>query len=133
MRRTGILGVVLAAGLATGCFVEISHVGDPSEAFREAKAEAERLQGRPGPAHHVNVLVWDRDERELVRVSAPLWLVRKVAHNGDIDLGSDEDGDEHWKRAVRRHVNLDELAKAGLGVLVEVEEDAGDRVLVWLR
>jgi hypothetical protein len=133
MRRKSILGVVLAAGLATACFVEIRHVSDPSEAFREAKAEAERLQGRPGPAHHVNVLVYDRDDGELVRVSLPMWLVRKIHHDGEIDLDGDDDGYEHWKRTVRRHVNLNDLAKAGLGVLVEVEEDAGDRVLVWLR
>ena len=154
MRRAGsILAVVLGALLGTACFVEINHVSDPTDAFRQAKADAERLQGRPGPAHDVNVLVYDRDERQLVRVSVPLWLVRKLDHHGDLefdddddhDHGRDHDGhhdgdhegrhdrDDQWKRAVRRHVNLKDLEKAGLGLLVEVDEEAGDKVLVWLK
>jgi len=32
-----------------------------------------------------------------------------------------------------RHVRLEDLEKAGLGVLVEVEEEGGDLVLVWLK
>jgi hypothetical protein len=148
MRRAGgILAVVLGALLGTACFVEINHVSDPTEAFRQAKTDAERLQGRPGPAHDVNVLVYDRGERELVRVSVPLWLVRKLDHHGDLEFDDDDDHDgdhdghhdshhdrdEHWKRTVRRHVSLKDLEKAGLGVLVEVDEEAGDKMLVWLR
>jgi len=144
-RASGILAVVLGAFMGAACFVEINHVADPTDAFRQARTEAERLQGRPGPAHDVNVLVYDRDERQLVRVSVPLWLVRKLDHHGDLDFDDDDDhdhdghhegrhhDDEHWKQTVRRHINLKDLEKAGLGVLVEVDEEAGDKVLVWLR
>ena len=48
-----------------------------------ASRKARRSRGaRPGgkgiPPHHLNVLVYDADDRELVRVSVPLWLARKI-------------------------------------------------------
>jgi hypothetical protein len=109
-------------------------VGDPRAAFAEARDEALAVQGRPGPARELNVLVWDRDDRQLVRVSLPMWLVRKAesaAHEVEYDL--DDEQAEHVHRTLRRHVRLEDLEKAGLGVLVEVEEDDGEQVLVWLR
>src|SRR5262245_64712054 len=63
-------GAVMAAALVLGgCLVEIRHVDDPAAAFGEARSEASHLQGRPGPAHRVNVLVFDESDRKLVRVS----------------------------------------------------------------
>ncbi|HKC12026.1 MAG TPA: sigma factor, partial [Vicinamibacteria bacterium] len=78
MRGGGILGVVLAAGLGSACFVEVHKVSDPRAAFEKARAEAQRYQGKPGPGHELNVLVYDGHDGELVRVSLPLWLVRKI-------------------------------------------------------
>lgn len=40
---------------------------------------------------------------------------------------------ERVKQEIRRHVSLEEIEKAGLGVLVEAEEEDGGQVLVWLR
>lgn len=123
------LGVVSA-----GCLVQIETVRDPSAHFERARREAERLQGRPGPAHELNVLVYDADDRKLVRVQVPMWLARKIANKVDWDEDRRGDGDEERvKRALRRHVDLRELEKAGLGILVEVQEDGGEQVLVWLR
>lgn len=131
-RRTAGALAALLAGLSAGCLVEIERVADPRAAFAQARREAARHQGRPGPARHVNVLVYDREEGQLVRVSVPMWLARKIARHEDgfeLDLG----GDGRAEEKVKRHVRLEEIEKAGLGVLVEVEEDGGDRVLVWLR
>jgi hypothetical protein len=137
MGRAGMLGMAVAA-LSLGeaaCLVQITHVADPRPIFGEARAEAERLTGRPGRAHELNVLVWNRDDRELVRVSLPMWIVRKAERH--IDWDDDAfDGDRRAKDHVRealRHVRLEDLEKAGLGILAEVEEDGGDQVLVWLR
>jgi hypothetical protein len=128
-RRVGGLLAVLVAGLGTGCLVEVDKVADPRPAFEAARREAERYQGRPGPARQVNVLVYDAADGELVRVSVPMWLVRKAArHQEDWDLGDGRTGDK-----VRRHVKVEDLERAGLGTLVEVEEDGGDSVLVWLK
>jgi hypothetical protein len=128
MSRVGLLGILLAAAVGAGCLVQIDHVADPGSAFRDARAEAARVQGQPGPPHQVNVLVFDPDDHKLVRVRVPLWLCRKLERR--IDFHDDE---EHVARTVRRHVRLEDLEKAGLGVLVEVEENDGEQVLIWLK
>jgi hypothetical protein len=137
MGRAGLLGLVVATlGLGeAACLVQITHVTDPRPIFGEARAEAERLTGRPGRAHELNVLVWNHGDRELVRVSLPMWIVRKAERHID---GDDDafDGDRRAKDHVRdalRHVRLEDLEKAGVGILAEVEEEGGDQVLVWLR
>lgn len=138
MRRSTILAPIVAAALSSGCLVEIGHVDDPRPVFREARAEASRYQGRPGPARQLNVLVFDPSDNELVRVSVPMWLARKICKKVDLeddDFRIDFDGDrgDRVARRVRRHVRLEELEKAGRGILVEVEEDGGEQVLIWLR
>ena len=129
MRRPAIL--VLAAILQAGCLVHIEHLDDPGPAFRSARAEALRYQGRPGPAHQINVLVYDPSDREMVRVSLPMWLARKAAAH--VDWADAGNGEDEVSRRVRRHVSLEDVAKAGLGILAEVEDEGGEQVLVWLR
>lgn len=138
MRRSVVPTLLAAAFLAAGCLVQIDHVSDPRPVFREARAEAASSQGRPGPARELNVLVFDPSDHELVRVRVPMWLARKICKRVDLDdddLRGDfeSDRDERIARHVRRHVRLEDLEKAGLGVLVEVEEEDGAQVLVWLR
>jgi hypothetical protein len=130
MRRTAI--VILAAVLQAACFVEVRHVADASVAFREARAEAQRYQGRPGPARQVNVLVYDPDDRELTKVTVPMWLAKKAAGHVDFDAELDGDDEESFRR-VKRRLPIEALDKAGLGLLVDVDEDDGEQVLVWLR
>jgi hypothetical protein len=138
MGRAGLRGLAVAA-LSLGeaaCLVQITHVTDPRPIFGEARMEAERLTGRPGRAHELNVLVWNRDDRELVRVSLPMWIVRKAERHIDWDDDDAFDGDRRAKDHVREalgHVRLEDLEKAGLGILAEVEEEGGNQVLVWLR
>ena len=82
------------------------------------------------------MLVWNRDDRELVRVSLPMWIVRRAERHIDWDDDDAFDGDRRAKDHVRealRHVRLEDLEKAGLGVLAEVEEEDGNQVLIWLR
>jgi len=135
MGRAVLLAVATAVGFSeTGCLVQITHVSDPAPLFREARAEAARLAGRPGPAHELNVLVWNRGDRELVRVSLPMWIVRRAERHVDWNDRDADDNDarDRVRHALRR-VRLEDIEKAGLGVLAEVEEDGGDQVLVWLR
>jgi hypothetical protein len=134
MRRASILGVIVAAAVQAGCLVQITRVKDAGPVFEQARREAERYQGRPGPARELNVLVFDPSDRELVRVSVPMWLVRTVDRRVDWakEVG-DEDDDDRVARRVRRHVRLEDIEKAGLGLLAEVEDEDGEQVLVWLR
>jgi hypothetical protein len=134
VKRAGLLAAMLGAVLATGCLVEVRHVSNPGRAFDQARAEAARVAGRPGPAHQLNVLVFDPDDEKLVRVSVPLWLARKIARHGTDEIDFDDDEvSAHVRERLRHRVKLEEIEKAGLGTLVEVEDDDGTQILVWLR
>ena len=130
MRRSAIL--ILAALLQAGCLVQVPHVTDATGAFREARAEALRFQGKPGPARQLNVLVYDPGDGELVRVSVPMWLAKKAAGHVDWDVDLDAE-DEDTVGRIKRRVPIEALEKAGLGIMAEVDEDGGEQVLVWLR
>jgi hypothetical protein len=129
----------LAVLFQAACFIEVDQVSDARPAFRRARAEAEKVQGKRGPAHSLNVLVYDPDEGKLVRVSLPMWLCRKLEKEVDWDdvdtewSRSDRDNAEQVRRRVKRHVKLEQIEKAGLGMLAEVEDDDGSQVLIWLK
>jgi hypothetical protein len=134
MRRSAILMVAVAALLATGCLVQITKVADPRPIFQQARLEAGRYAGRPGKAREVNVLVYEPDEGQLIRVSLPIWLVKKMEHHVDWDdIDVDDEDAEHVKRVLKRRIRLEDIEKAGLGMLVEVDEEDGEQVLVWLK
>ncbi len=134
MRIRALAVAVLGGLLATGCFVSVSHVSNPSAAFEEARREAARVTGRPGPARSLQVLVYDPGDRELVRVSLPMWLVRKLDHEVDWDDEDwDAEGGDKVRHALRGRLTLRDLEKSALGTLIEVEEEDGEQVLVWLR
>ena len=131
-RRWASVGVALLALVQAACLVEIREVRDPGPAFREARAQAERDQRRPGKAHRINVLVFEQDESRLVRVSVPIWLASKI--EGHVRRG--EETDDALERSVgarlARRIRLEDLAAAGRGLIADVEDDDG-QVLVWLR
>jgi hypothetical protein len=135
MRMRALAVAVLGGLLATGCFVSVTHVSNPAAAFDEARAEAARYAGRPGPARSLQVLVYDPGDRELVRVSLPMWIVRKLEHEAadwDDEAWDDEGGDK-VRHALHGRLSLRDLEKAALGTLIEVEEEDGEQVLVWLK
>jgi hypothetical protein len=126
MNRVGLAGVVLAAVLSAACFVDVKHVSDPGPAFEKARSRATRVAGR-GTARQLHVLTYDPDERELTSVSLPLSLLHHV--KGDLDFDDDDD----VQRKLGRHLRWKDIEEAGPGVLVEVTEDDGEQVLVWLE
>ncbi len=136
MRRSAILMVAVAALLETGCIVQITKVADPRPIFQQARLEAGRYAGKPGRAREVNVLVYEPDEGQLIRVSLPIWLVKKMEHHvdwDDVDVDDDDGDAEHVRRVLKRRIRLEDIEKAGLGMLVEVDEEDGEQVLVWLK
>jgi hypothetical protein len=136
MRRAAILAVAVAAAVQTGCIVQITKVSDPRPLFDQARLEAGRYAGRPGRAHEVNVLVYEKDEGQLIRVSMPIWLVKKIEQHtdhGDIDIDMDDADLDHVHRVLKRRLKVEDLEKAGLGTLIEVNEEDGEQVLVWLK
>ena len=134
MRRSSILVAAMAVLLEMGCIVEFTKVADPRPMFQQARLEAGRYAGRPGRAHEVNVLVYERDEGQLIRVSVPIWLVKKMEGHvdwNDVDL--DDDDADHVRRVLKRRLRMEDIEKAGLGMLLEVDEKDGEQVLVWLK
>lgn len=131
--RAVVAAVALLGLVEAGCLVNITHVSDPTRAFARARDEAVRDGARRGRASHLNVLAWDPSDREMVRVSVPLWLVHNIEHDIDWD---DEGGEGHdherWRRQMGK-LRWEDIERAGPGILLEVTEDEGDRVLVWLR
>jgi hypothetical protein len=132
MGRASLAGALVAAVLAAGCLVEIEKVKDPHAAFAKARAEVARVQGRPGRPGHLEVLVYDRGEGQLIRASLPMCLVREMGEGDDLDFDLGDEGSDVARR-VRSRLRLEDIEKAGRGILVEVEEEGGDQVLVWLR
>jgi len=134
MGRAALLCIAAVSLGQAACLVEITHVSDPSPIFDAARMEAERLTGQKGRAHELNVLVWSRHDRQLVRVAVPMWLLRKAQNHVDwegADLGPDSARDS--VRHALKGIRLEDIESAGLGVLAEVEGEDGEQVLVWLR
>lgn len=113
---------LLAVGLGA-CFVDTRTIDDATPVFAKARAEAARVQGTPGRPGRLKVLVFEPEERELTEVSVPMWLWRRIGK--DVDFG---DGAE-MAEALRPEA----LDRAGRGLLLEVAEEDGGQVLVWLR
>ena len=137
MRFTRLIAALAPVLLSAACFLEVEDVSDPGPAFAEARRDAARVAGRPGPPDRLEVHVYDRTDGQLVRASIPMGIVEKF-DDGEVDLDFDDeeidlDLDEGTAESVRRHLRLSELKQAPLGLLVEVEEEGGDQVLVWLR
>jgi hypothetical protein len=133
MRRLGRIGLVAAAALLiAGCYVNVRHVSDAGPAFAEARREAAELKGQSGRPETLNILAYDPDDKELVRVQVPMWMAEKIGENGDVEVELDGEDRERMRRHLERDLRLEDLQKAGYGVLVEVHEDGGERVLIWL-
>ena len=71
VKRTSLLGLLGLSLLASGCLVEVRTVSDPGPEMRRARAEVDEIARHPGPAKSVHVLVYDADERKLVKVCRP--------------------------------------------------------------
>jgi hypothetical protein len=141
MTKSLVPGLGLLALLQTGCLVQITRVSNPGPMFRQARVEAERAAERRGAAHELNLLVFDADQRQLVRVALPMWLVRRASRHVDFEKDiawDDVELPEGARSALKRNhrvrdLSLRELDKVPPGILAEVEEDDGTQVLVWLR
>ena len=131
--RWAAVGLAFLAVLQAGCLVEIHHVNDAAAAFASARAEVARDQGRRGRVHRLNLLVFDPEECELVRISLPMWLARKVQgriHWGERAPGR---GEDRFERRLASRLRVQDLAAAGPGLIADVEDEDGGQVLVWLR
>jgi len=137
-QRLATIGALAFASI--GCLVNVTHVSNPDRYFDDAMRSARAVAGRKGPARELHVLVYDSDERKLVRVDLPLGLVGRLAADADFDWDFDDfdfcrssrHGCSEARHRLRRFRGKD-LEKLPLGPLVEVTDDDGERVFVYLR
>ncbi len=121
-----------------GCFVlQIQeNVEYPSRVFKQAWKEIREIQTkypeRNGRAHRMNIIVYDGESRDLVRISVPMWLV-------NLGLKTGLKYAEHGIEKPSHYVDVDweklgHLSELGPGLLVEVSDlEENTHVLIWLK
>jgi hypothetical protein len=92
--------------------------------------DAARIRREPPPVtpagrlEHLQVLVWDAEDKRTTHVTLPFWLLRMKA--GPIDLASHVHIREHMA-----NISVEQIERYGPDLLIDHEGDGGDRVLLW--
>ena len=133
-RRAGWAGLALASLLTLpGCWFWVdSNPRDVEGRFASARAEVEKIQAIPaskqGKPHKVKALMYDRNEEKLISISAPMWLVRKVAAHA-----VEGQQDEAAVGEVKLHgLTVNQILDGSRGMLLEAQE-ADEQYLIWLE
>jgi hypothetical protein len=96
--------------------------GEPVVSDKQGKAA-----GRPVEALHI--IVWQPDERKVVRLNVPFWLLRMTkGHPIKLSSSLDPDGEP-----TRLRVTAEDLERRGPGLILDYKEASGQRVLVWAQ
>lgn len=137
MRMKNLLILPLIFTLSA-CYIEIKeNVRNPeyhlNKAIREAeKAERDFLWKRR--ASSLNIFVYDRESKDIVKISVPIWLFNfcvDIAENFSDEPSKDFKVHSKWNcdfdfRALKK------LSKLGPGLLMEVK-DENSLILIWMR
>jgi hypothetical protein len=129
--------LILIPLLLSGCFTVrvIRNVKNPDRYFSSAYKRIDYIhQKRPnreGRADSIQVLVYEASERQLVKVSAPFWLVNTCMDIGIKAADEEEEGFEFDERYDFDWRDIKDLEKLGPGLLVEIEDEES-KVLIWL-
>jgi hypothetical protein len=138
-RRTQIIAAVLIPLFVSACFnlQIIKNVKKPDRYFKKAYREIEGIHrnnpDREGRPRKIHVLIYEGSDRNLIQVTAPLWLV-----NGCMDFGADiaeNDNDFDFEdRFDFDWSELKNLGQVGPGLLVEVNDlEEKTKILIWLK
>jgi hypothetical protein len=109
-------------------------VKNPRRYFRDAYREISRIHRsrryRRAVPKQIHILVYERSERKIVRITTPVWMVDACT---DLDQWIDEGRDE-FDLKIRYDFDrrkLRNLKHKRPGLLVDIK-DKGDKVLIWL-
>ncbi len=129
-KRIALCAILPFILLMSGCFlVEVKqNVKNPDKYFRKAFQKIDRLHSmypeRRGPVSDICILVFEKSEQQLVRVTASMWLVDAGMNYCDTyDIDTDCDFDIH---------SIEKLRDLGPGLLVEADTE-DSKVLIWIE
>jgi len=84
----------------------------------------------PGkPVEALHIIVWDPDERKVIKLNMPFWLLR-MTKGQPIKISSNDDPDA---QRVKLQITADDLERRGPGLILDHKEASGERVLVWAQ
>jgi hypothetical protein len=84
----------------------------------------------PGkPVEALHIIVWDPDDRKVVKLNMPFWLLR-MTKGQPIKISSD---DETGGGAMKLRITAEDLERRGPGLILDHREATGERVLVWAQ
>jgi hypothetical protein len=90
-------------------------------------SEPAAAPGKPVEALHI--IVWDPDERKVIKLNMPFWLLR-MTNGQPIRISSNDDpGSEALTLKITAH----DLERRGPGLILDHREASGERVLVWAQ
>ena len=89
--------------------------------------ESPAAAGQPVEALHI--IVWDPDERKVIKLNMPFWLLR-LTKGQPIRISSNDDPGGH---ALKLKITADDLERRGPGLILDHREASGERVLVWAQ
>lgn len=89
-----------------------------------------RHTGKAQPIEALHIIVWQPDERKLVRLNIPFWLLR-MTKGRPIRLSGHQDGGDG--DPVRLNITAEDLERYGPGLVMDHTETRGNRVMVWAQ
>ncbi len=133
-----IVFMLIAILFLTGCMNLLieTDVEYPAGLFKETKKKIEAIHAkdphRKGSVSKLNLLVYDGDDRQLVRFSIKKGLAEMALKNGDI--ADDDDIKTYSQKYANLSLeNIKNLDRLGPGLLVEIEvAEENTHVLIWL-
>lgn len=129
--------VILLSLLFTACFrVQVrKNVENPNRYFRKAYHQIKKIHryypDRKGKPHRVCALIYQESSREIVRISAPVWLASTCL---DIGMAVAEEADEfdYEEQYDFDWSGIKDLSRIGPGLLLEVD-DGRNKILIWMK
>ncbi|MEW6455324.1 MAG: hypothetical protein AB1410_01240 [Acidobacteriota bacterium] len=105
---------------------------DPNPYFKNAMKRIEKIHKkdpkREGPVSSMKILVYEKDEHKLIKLTIPFWLL-----NFGLDVAEASENKKYYRRSEDFHyTDLKKLKEAGPGLLIQVDEE-DSKVLIWLE
>jgi hypothetical protein len=92
------------------------------------REEIERSEPSDQHLESLNLLTWDPDEDQIVRVSIPFWVLRlKLDGRVSLRSGSDRFDSEDIP------LTVGDLERRGPGLVLDATDERGQRVLIWTQ